>query len=233
MLTSTLERQKYLIQLLQPLSLFIKLSQGIFCFFPVDCPILRSMKGLSRQTSQKILILAAVVSVGGHLLMLSIAGLIGPGHDSIGLPTFTVELRESSERPENAEPLQAHQQPATTTNENTAYPQASREEVVDLGNRDGQYVPYVKKIKEKIDKLWAYPKQAYDRRETGIVVLSFSIRSNGRLEKKGILESSGFAALDRSALDVVSAAAPFSSFPADMKLARLHIVATFKYRIDE
>ena len=191
------------------------------------------MKGISRQTSQKILILAAVVSVVGHLLMLSIAGLIGPGDDSTELPTFTVELRESVEQPETAEPQQRHRQPAPAEDENAASPQTPQEEVIDLGNRDGKYVPYVKKIKEKIDKLWAYPKQAYERRETGVVVLSFSINRNGRLDKKGIVESSGFAALDQSALDVVSAAAPFYSFPADMKLSRLHIVATFKYRIDE
>ena len=190
------------------------------------------MKGLSRQTSQKILIMAAVVSVGGHLLMLSMAGLIGPGNASIGLPTFTVELREAVEQveqPENDE----QQQPAPASNENAVSPQAAQEEIIDLGNRDGKYVPYVKKIKQKIDKLWAYPKQAYERRETGIVVLSFSINRNGRLDKKEIVESSGFAALDQSALDVVGAAAPFYSFPADMKLSRLHIVATFKYRIDD
>ena len=190
------------------------------------------MKGISRQTSQKILILAAVVSAVGHLLMLSMAGLIGPGDDSIGLPAFTVELRESVEQPENAE-QQHHRQPAPAADENAASPQTPQEEIIDLGNRDGKYVPYVKKIKEKIDKLWAYPKQAYERREAGVVVLTFSINRNGRLHKKGIVESSGFAVLDQSAMDVVSAAAPFYSFPPDMKLSRLHIIATFKYRIDE
>ena len=106
------------------------------------------MKGISRRTSQKILLLAAVVSAAGHLLMLSIAGLIGPGDDTIGSPTFTVELRESAEQLERTE-QQRHQQPTPTANENTASPQTDQEEIIDLGNRDGKYVPYVMKIKEK------------------------------------------------------------------------------------
>jgi protein TonB len=189
------------------------------------------MKGTFRLTSQKILIMAAIASVTGHLLMLSMAGLIIPGTDLLRSTVFTVELRESHEQPEDAEPQQDGQQPMAS--DPVARRQAFREETVDLGNRDSRYIPYLMKTREKINRLWAYPRQAYEHRETGIVIVRFSIDRNGRLHQSMIEESSGVAALDQGVLDVIRAAAPFYPFTADMELSRLNIIATFKYRPDD
>jgi protein TonB len=188
------------------------------------------MKGIFRLTSRKVLVMAAVASVTGHLLMLSVAGLIIPGTDPSRATVFTVELRESHEQPEDAEPQQDSQPPASDP---VARRQVFREETVDLGNRDSRYIPYLMKAREKINRLWVYPRQAYEDRETGSVIVSFSINRNGRLHQSRIEESSGVAALDQGALGVIRAAAPFHPFTADMKLSRLHIIATFKYRLDD
>ncbi|MFH1080516.1 MAG: energy transducer TonB [Pseudomonadota bacterium] len=189
------------------------------------------MKGIFRLTSQRLLIIAAVASVTGHLLMLSMAGLIIPGTDPLQSTVFTVELRESHEQPEDAEPQQDSQQPMAS--DPVARRQIFREETVDLGNRDSRYIPYLMKTREKINKLWVYPRQAYEHRETGSVIVRFSINRNGRLHQSRIEESSGFAALDQDALGVIHAAAPFYPFTADMDISRLHIIATFKYRLDD
>ena len=189
------------------------------------------MKGIFRLTSQKILIMAAVASVTGHLLMLSMAAMIIPGADPLRSTVFTVELRESHEQPEDAEPQQDGQQPMAS--DPVARRQVFREETVDLGNRDSRYIPYLMKTREKINRLWVYPRQAYEHRETGIVIVHFSINRNGRLHQSRIEESSGVAALDQGALGVIRAAAPFHPFTADMNLSRLHIIATFKYRMDD
>lgn len=189
------------------------------------------MKGILRPTSQKILIMAAVASVTGHLLMLSMAGLIIPGTDPLRSTVFTVELRESQEQPEDVEP-QPDNQPPIASNP-VVHRQTLREETIDLGNRNSRYVPYLMKTREKINRMWVYPKQAYEHRETGIVIVRFSINRNGRLHQSRIEESSGVAVLDQGALGVIRAAAPFHPFTADMQLSRLHIIATFKYRLDD
>jgi TonB family protein len=189
------------------------------------------MKGIFRLTSQKILMMAAVASIAGHLLMLCMAGLIIPGTDPMKSTVFTVELRESPEQPENAEPQQDSQQPMASAP--VARRQVFREETVDLGNRDSRYIPYLMKTREKINELWVYPRPAYEHRETGIVIVRFSINRNGRLHQSSVEESSGIVALDQGALGVIRAAAPFHPFTADMKLSRLHIIATFKYRLDD
>jgi TonB family protein len=189
------------------------------------------MKGIFRRTSHKILIMAAVASVTGHLLMLSMAGLIIPGTDPLRSTVFMVELRESHEQPEDAEQQQDGQQPLA--NDPAARIQVFREETVDLGNRDSRYIPYLMKTREKINRLWVYPRQAHEHRETGIVIVRFSINRNGRLHQSLIEESSGVAALDQGALDVIRAAAPFHPFTADMEISRLHIISTFKYRLDD
>ena len=190
-----------------------------------------TMIGIFRLTSQKILFFAALVSVCGHLLMISMAGLIIPGADPLQSKVFTVELRKSHEPPEDAEPQQDRPQPAA--NNPATHRQVFREETVDLGNRDSRFIPYLVKTREKINRLWVYPKQAYEHREAGIVIVRFSINRNGRLHQIRIEESSGVAALDQGALNVIRAAAPFHPFTRDMKLSRLHIIATFKYRLDD
>ncbi len=189
------------------------------------------MKGIFRLTSQKILIMAAVASVTGHLLMLSMAGLIIPGADSLRSTVLTVELRESPEQPEDEASQQENRQQAAS--DPVARGQIFREETVALGNRDSRYMPYLMKTREKINRLWVYPRQAYEHRETGIVIVRFSINRNGRLHQSRIEESSGVAALDQGALGVIHAAAPFHPFTPDMKISRLHIISTFKYRLDD
>jgi TonB family protein len=60
----------------------------------------------------------------------------------------------------------------------------------------------------------------------------FSIQSDGALAATDIVSSSGFESLDRGALAVVQAAAPYSPFPETFSLSTLHIVAKFEYELD-
>jgi TonB family protein len=186
------------------------------------------MNARLRQTSQKILLLAAAASLIGHLLMLSLTGLIIPGAGPDVSAALVVDLRES---PEKHDDEGSQPQPAAGSENEAAH--RHRDETVDLGNRDSRYLSYLVQTKKKIDTLWTSPAQAHEQHEPGIVVVRFTIDRNGRLHQSGIEKSSGVAALDHSALDVIRTAAPFYPFPADMKLARLHIIATFKYRMED
>ena len=202
-------------------------EEECFAFYQPIALYSKPMSTRFRQTSQKVLLLAAVASVVGHLLMLSLAGLIIPGAGPAASTALVVELRESPEGPPDDELQSPRLQPAQS-----AGTQRDREETVDLGNRDSRYMPYLMKTKKKIDSLWAFPAQAHEP-QPGVVVVRFTINRNGILHESGIEVSSGVAALDYSALSVIRAAAPFHPFTDDMKFSRLHIIATFKYRVED
>jgi protein TonB len=109
----------------------------------------------------------------------------------------------------------------------TAYP----EDTVDLNAQNSTYTPYLQKIKRRIDYSWRYPRQSYAVGEEGVTVVKFSIDRTGTLVADNIQSSSGSNILDRGVLEAVQAAAPYEQLPDDMKLSRLHIIATFHYKL--
>ena len=191
------------------------------------------MEGISHRTSKRILILAIVVSLVSHLVMLMVTGLMIADIENEGLPVLTVELKELIEISENNHPEKNEAKPVPPPKEETATTQTLLEDTVDLSDRDSKYIPYLKKLKKKISDLWGYPRQAYERKEEGDVVVKFSVNRNGVLEQALVLTSSGSGFLDQGALEVIGAAAPYDPFPGDLNLSKLHIIATFKYRLEK
>ncbi|MBU4073960.1 MAG: TonB family protein, partial [Proteobacteria bacterium] len=96
---------------------------------------------------------------------------------------------------------------------------------------NGRYEAYLIQIRQKIEQLWSYPPEALSRKTEGNAVIRFTINASGALAGYRILATSGSPLLDRGALTVVRAAAPYAPLPAAFKLARLHITATFSYRM--
>ncbi|MDO9585686.1 MAG: energy transducer TonB [Syntrophales bacterium] len=183
--------------------------------------------------SKKILILPFAVSIISHALLLSATGLVDFGHGSRNKEdAFTVDLRKVEELKE-----------AKAENENVkdGFPQLNSmkaaknnglpEETVSLNSSDKRYAPYLIKIKKKIGKIWSYPRQASERKKEGTTKVRFSLDKNGKLVESRIVSSSGHDLLDREALDVVRAAAPYEPFPININLSRLHILAAFHYRL--
>jgi len=64
-------------------------------------------------------------------------------------------------------------------------------------------------------------------------VIRFTIDANGSLSGYDVMTTSGSAILDQGALAVVKAAAPYAPLPAEYNLSRLHITATFSYRMSD
>jgi len=104
---------------------------------------------------------------------------------------------------------------------------------VDLGSSDVKYAAYLSGVKQKILRIWKYPEAAYKMEEEGVVVVKMSIDANGRLSQVALMNSSGFIHLDSSTLDVARAAGPFQPLPRQYDLSRLHIIASFNYRIEK
>ncbi len=192
------------------------------------------MEEITHRASQKILVLAVVLSLTGHLVMLVVTGLMMPGAANDQTPFLSVEFKDpddvAGDRRPDSKPGEAG--PDRKGGQEGATAQTRLEDTVDLGDSDSPYIPYLKKLKKKIAGLWGYPRQAYERREEGDVVVRFSLNRNGGLEKSLVVTSSGSAFLDLGAMEVIDAAAPYDPFPREMDLLRLHVVATFKYRMD-
>ena len=192
------------------------------------------MEEISHRASQRILVLAIVLSLTGHLVMLVVTGLMMPGAANDQTPFLSVELRDPDDVVDDRQP-DSNPGEAGPVPEGGQKGTASRtrlEDTVDLGDSNSPYIPYLKKLKKKIAALWGYPRQAYERKEEGDVVVRFSLNRNGALEKSLVVTSSGSAFLDLGAMEVIDAAAPYDPFPQEMNLLRLHVVATFKYRLD-
>lgn len=78
-----------------------------------------------------------------------------------------------------------------------------------------------------------YPQEALNRRITGSLRLSVSVKPDGTIESVEILQSSGQSILDQAAVQIVHLAAPFASFPAEIRQEydRLEIIRTWNFDI--
>ena len=105
------------------------------------------------------------------------------------------------------------------------------EATVSLDSQDVKYVSYLTKIKKKIEPLWHYPEPARTIGLQGKLAIRFSIVRDGQLTRLELLRSSGHPLLDEQALKAVRGAAPYFPLPERLHISRLHINATFEYRI--
>ena len=100
-------------------------------------------------------------------------------------------------------------------------------EAVSLDTRDYRFVSYFAHIRKMIYENWRWPREA--RRYTGKLKLRFVIRSDGRLIRVKLLDSSGYKILDDEALSAIAKAAPFKPFPRDIAKKTLVINGKFSY----
>lgn len=181
-------------------------------------------------TTRTIFLTAVALSLAAHLVVLALAGLLGGDVTAERDDLFTVTLMRSPDRT-----IQRHD------NKDGAGParleeirervRATPVDTVDLDSTDTKYYPYLLRVKERIDGRWSYPDGAASRGEVGTTVVEFSIAQEGTLAACRAVVSSGHASLDEESLRAVRAAAPFAPFSKQFGLARLNIVAQFRYTL--
>jgi len=186
-------------------------------------------------SSKKIIILPVVISFIGHALLISATGLVDIrlGNEkkesviTVNLEEFAIPEYHAKDKNQHTfvhVPLTTEPEPGDELSENS-------ENTVELDSQDTEYATYLKKIKKKIESIWSYPRQAFERKKEGTSTVKFSLDKSGKLLASRIIKSSGYDLLDKETISVIRAAAPYESFPPDINFSRLHILATFHYSL--
>lgn len=109
-------------------------------------------------------------------------------------------------------------------------PNSQTEATVELNTKEFKYISYFLKIKRKIQMVWSYPRESYNKAESGKVLVVMSVDKTGKLISVSILKSSGFKRLDEGAKSAIITAAPYPPFPKSWKyLKKLNIKVLFAY----
>ena len=91
---------------------------------------------------------------------------------------------------------------------------------------------WVKEINFQIKKIIKYPKIAKDRDQSGRVLISLSLRTNGNLEDINIESSSGFKSLDQSAINSIKKLNKFVSAPFEIKNKLFTFILPINYELE-
>jgi TonB family protein len=182
--------------------------------------------------SRKIFLYPVVISIIGHAALISVSSMIDMHNNVKTDEIFTVDIKEP-EQPTKEEEKTDVKKPTINKAEKVINANSGREEKVDLNTSDVKYASYLDKIRKRLLQIWKYPQKAYEKNEEGIAVVKMSIDASGKLSETNLISSSGSILLDEDALGVVRAAAPFEPLPLDYNISRLHIVASFRYKLVE
>lgn len=192
--------------------------------------------------SKKVIYWPVIISIVGHIALISVSGMIDLRDNVKPAEIFTVNIKEAEpdkplkeEKKEEERKKEVKDIPATPTNKEARNmaKDGLREDTVNLGSSDAKYVAYLLKIKRKILQIWEYPPKAYEKNEEGVAVVKMSLDAGGNVTATNLVSSSGSSLLDEGAIGIVRTAAPFDPLPNSYGLARLHIIASFRYKLEE
>ncbi len=187
--------------------------------------------------SKKVIFWPVIISIIGHVALISASGMIDLRDNVKAAEIFTVDIKgmepDKSVPEEEKKEIKKLTEAKTNKEVKDTGTVGMREDTVNLGSIDTKYVPYLVKIKRKILQIWEYPLKAYENNEEGVVVVKITLDARGNLDETNLISSSGSALLDTGALGIVKSAAPFDPLPDSYGLARLHIVASFRYKLED
>ncbi len=102
-------------------------------------------------------------------------------------------------------------------------------QTIPLDSRDPVYLPYLARLKQRIQREWVYPEEARSRGVSGELLLVFTLNKHGSLTNLSLVQGSGFPILDQEALRAIKQAAPYDPFPPQMGEEPKNIAAWFHY----
>lgn len=97
--------------------------------------------------------------------------------------------------------------------------QETQEEIELIASIEGKHFELYKQVHGAILKNVFYPKKARYKRLAGVVIVEFVLEENGSITQKKIIQSSGYALLDESALKTLNQ----TQFPTTPKRYRFRV----------
>ncbi|MBI4849825.1 MAG: energy transducer TonB [Nitrospirae bacterium] len=88
---------------------------------------------------------------------------------------------------------------------------------------------YMRMLKEKIESIWHYPKEAARLGLSGELYIKFTIKKDGKLGSVELLRISGYKELDEAAMKALKDAEPYWPLPDDWEKDELEIKGHFLY----
>lgn len=88
---------------------------------------------------------------------------------------------------------------------------------------------YMRMLREKIEGIWKYPKEAVRKKMSGELYIMFTIKRTGELSEVEVVRTSGHRSLDLAAIKALKEAAPFWPLPDDWPEEELEINGRFIY----
>lgn len=121
---------------------------------------------------------------------------------------------------------------AEVEQQTVAYARRPNEKRITASTREYAWAPYMRAWVNRVERIGNlnYPEQARQRRLHGRLVLTVSVRRDGSVQAITVVESSGIALLDQSALRIVRLAEPFPALPETREhIELLHITRTWQF----
>ncbi len=100
---------------------------------------------------------------------------------------------------------------------------------ITFSTEEYQYQGYMQRLKEKIEGIWKYPRDAAERGIYGDLYIRFTIKKNGKLGAVDLVRTSGYKSLDDAAIRALRDAEPYWPLPDEWGRDGLTITGHFVY----
>ena len=97
--------------------------------------------------------------------------------------------------------------------------------------KEYRFLIYNRRLKERIESIWHYPRDAAAQGIYGDLIIKFTIKKNGRLGDVEIIRGSGYPILDKAATEALKEASPYWPLPEEWGMDAYTIQGNFIYTL--
>lgn len=100
-----------------------------------------------------------------------------------------------------------------------------------FNTRDMMYRGYMDLLRDKVESIWVYPREAAEEQLFGDLIVRFVILSDGSLGEVKVLRTSGYSILDKAAVKALRDGQPYWPLPDSWDKKSLTITGRFLYTL--
>lgn len=109
--------------------------------------------------------------------------------------------------------------------------ESTRDNGITFDTREFKYQAYMRRLKERIERIWEYPPEAARRGIHGDLIIEFTINKNGTLGDVELLRGSGYPDLDKAAMQALKDGQPYWPLPDEWRRDTFPVTGHFVYSI--